>query len=155
MYTWGRGWRKAWKEKSKPGNFIRIKSTAILSLANDVILRRWAWKNDKEKPLIVIKNQGLNTGRDDRIRTCGLLLPKQSRYQAAPRPETDEQHYIMNGDFCYSQIAYFYFFLQCVHRHQGNYIQEFDGSCHVKGLSWIVEMGFHPFDIFGIFCYDI
>ncbi len=26
-------------------------------------------------------------GRDDRIRTCDILLPKQARYQAAPRPE--------------------------------------------------------------------
>ena len=26
-------------------------------------------------------------GRDDRIWTCDLLLPKQARYQAAPRPE--------------------------------------------------------------------
>ena len=25
-------------------------------------------------------------GRDDRIRTCDILLPKQARYQAAPRP---------------------------------------------------------------------
>ena len=25
------------------------------------------------------------TGRGDRIRTCGLLLPKQARYQTAPR----------------------------------------------------------------------
>ena len=25
-------------------------------------------------------------GRDDRIRTCDILLPKQARYQTAPRP---------------------------------------------------------------------
>ncbi len=28
-----------------------------------------------------------DNGRDDRIRTCGILLPKQARYQTAPRPE--------------------------------------------------------------------
>ena len=26
-------------------------------------------------------------GRDDRIRTCDILFPKQARYQTAPRPE--------------------------------------------------------------------
>lgn len=26
-------------------------------------------------------------GRDDRIRTCGLLVPNQARYQTALRPE--------------------------------------------------------------------
>jgi N-acetylmuramoyl-L-alanine amidase len=31
-----------------------------------------------------IKNNALN--RDDRIRTCGILLPKQARYQAALHP---------------------------------------------------------------------
>ena len=30
-------------------------------------------------------------GRDDRIRTCDILLPKQARYQTAPRPEGVEQ----------------------------------------------------------------
>jgi hypothetical protein len=29
----------------------------------------------------------LNKYRDDRIRTCDPLLPKQVRYQAAPHPE--------------------------------------------------------------------
>ena len=28
--------------------------------------------------------------RGDRIRTYGFLLPKQARYQTAPRPETGE-----------------------------------------------------------------
>ena len=27
-------------------------------------------------------------GRDDRIRTCDILLPKQARYQTAPRPDS-------------------------------------------------------------------
>ena len=26
-------------------------------------------------------------GRDDRIRTCDVLLPKQARYQTAPHPD--------------------------------------------------------------------
>ena len=30
-------------------------------------------------------------GRDDRIRTCDILLPKQARYQTAPRPEEPRQ----------------------------------------------------------------
>lgn len=30
-------------------------------------------------------------GPSDRIRTCGILLPKQARYQTAPRPEGVEQ----------------------------------------------------------------
>ena len=30
----------------------------------------------------------IESGRDDRIRTCDILLPKQARYQTAPRPDT-------------------------------------------------------------------
>ena len=29
----------------------------------------------------------IKNGRDDRIRTCDILLPKQARYQTAPRPD--------------------------------------------------------------------
>ena len=37
-------------------------------------------------------------GRDDRIRTCDILLPKQARYQAAPHPDVrlDESLYMIN-----------------------------------------------------------
>ena len=31
-------------------------------------------------------NYARMSGRDDRIRTCDILLPKQARYQTAPRP---------------------------------------------------------------------
>ncbi len=30
-----------------------------------------------------------SNGRDERIRTSGLLYPKQARYQTAPRPDDD------------------------------------------------------------------
>ena len=36
-------------------------------------------------------NYARGYGRDDRIRTCDILLPKQARYQTAPRPEGAEQ----------------------------------------------------------------
>ena len=32
-------------------------------------------------------------GRDDRIRTCGIVLPKHARYQTAPRPDVQSKHY--------------------------------------------------------------
>lgn len=39
-----------------------------------------------------IRIQGFSfINRDDRIRTCGLLLPKQSRYQAALHPDTNRR----------------------------------------------------------------
>ena len=34
-------------------------------------------------------------GRDDRIRTCGILLPKQARYQTAPRPDNKVARYFV------------------------------------------------------------
>ena len=41
------------------------------------------------------------SGRDDRIRTCDILLPKQARYQTAPRPDTDMAggiiHHLLHG----------------------------------------------------------
>ena len=34
---------------------------------------------------------GQSNGRDDRIRTCDILLPKQARYQTAPHPDAAQQ----------------------------------------------------------------
>ena len=34
-----------------------------------------------------------DSGRGARVRTGGLLLPKQARYQAAPRPDTQTPSY--------------------------------------------------------------
>ena len=31
---------------------------------------------------------GFDVSRGDRIRTCGILLPKQARYQTAPLPDS-------------------------------------------------------------------
>ena len=41
-------------------------------------------------------------GRDDRIRTCDILLPKQARYQTAPRPDATLKHYNKNSDVFFS-----------------------------------------------------
>ena len=35
----------------------------------------------------------IKNGRDDRIRTCDILLPKQARYQTAPHPDAMLKHY--------------------------------------------------------------
>ena len=40
-----------------------------------------------EKSLETIKNQGFLYGRSDGIRTHGLLVPNQARYQTSPHPE--------------------------------------------------------------------
>ena len=40
--------------------------------------------NPKTKP---VQRTGLVFGRGDRIRTCDILLPKQTLYQAEPRPD--------------------------------------------------------------------
>ena len=31
-------------------------------------------------------------GREDRIRTCDILLPKQARYQTAPLPDAEMKY---------------------------------------------------------------
>ncbi len=36
-------------------------------------------------------NYTRDSGRDDRIRTCDILLPKQARYQTAPHPERNDK----------------------------------------------------------------
>ena len=41
-------------------------------------------------------------GRDDRIRTCDILLPKQARYQTAPHPDATLKHYNKNSDVFFS-----------------------------------------------------
>ena len=41
-----------------------------------------AWKAE-----VLPMNYTRKNGRDDRIRTCDILLPKQARYQTAPHPE--------------------------------------------------------------------
>ena len=43
------------------------------------------------KAMVLPMNYARVCGRDDRIRTCDILLPKQARYQTAPRPEGAEQ----------------------------------------------------------------
>lgn len=47
---------------------------------------------DQQKPLFILQKISsliifMLINRDDRIRTCGILLPKQARYQAALHPE--------------------------------------------------------------------
>ena len=41
---------------------------------------------NKKEPTAPFDHQ-IKDGRDDRIRTCGLLVPNQARYQTALRPE--------------------------------------------------------------------
>ena len=36
-------------------------------------------------------------GPDDRIRTCGILLPKQALYQTEPHPDTSSVLYMKDG----------------------------------------------------------
>ena len=73
--------------------------------------RRWKGKT-KELSMDTICVHAQPNGRDDRTRTCGILLPKQARYQAALHPGL--QHFIYNSyyhilffsesqDFCESQ----------------------------------------------------
>ena len=42
---------------------------------------------ETKRPGFLAPDLAFFNGRDDRIRTCGILLPKQARYQTAPRPD--------------------------------------------------------------------
>ena len=50
------------------------------------------------KSFIWLRGTNSESGRDDRIRTCDILLPKQARYQAAPHPDVrlDESLYMID-----------------------------------------------------------
>ncbi len=43
------------------------------------------------------------SGRGDRIRTCGLLVPNQALYQTEPHPE-DKAYFIIIADDCQGKI---------------------------------------------------
>ncbi len=58
----------------------------ILERATGIEPASSAWKAG-----VLPLNYARKYGRDDRIRTCDILLPKQARYQTAPRPEGVEQ----------------------------------------------------------------
>ena len=48
-----------------------------------------------KKPIETLKFQWVfvDTGRDDRIRTCGLCVPNATLYQAEPHPVLSEHYY--------------------------------------------------------------
>ena len=47
-----------------------------------------------KKRLYSTASSDFQTGRDDRVRTCGLIVPNDARYQTAPHPD-NRSKYIM------------------------------------------------------------
>src|SRR5690606_24069168 len=78
------------------GSYSKI-HTPALARPDCMTLREWAYiRADKVMERLyrvygaVVK--GGYDGRDDRIRTCDILLPKQTRYRTALHPDSSDAH---------------------------------------------------------------
>ena len=57
-----------------------------LSDTLDVLIKIKKQTNQNKKPLIYLSGFLIGIGRSDRIRTCGILVPNQARYQLRYTP---------------------------------------------------------------------
>ena len=71
-------------------------------------------------------NHTRKSGRGDRARTCGLMLPKHARSQSAPHP--DEISFSYDKDYCTLSKKISQYFLRILYRKKGKfyYIKSYD-----------------------------